>query len=188
MIYWPFRFSRCFSLANGVCLRFHWFDFWMKFWNACRRTFSLCLRGGGGLSGALCRFMSSSIVDLAWGWGECMSRRDGLGAGITSTLLSPGDFLKYEKTQYICLLPILKQSINLFFDITRFTVFCSTTGGHSSSMNTNNFKRGAENQVRMWSFSLSCCWDWEQTALHGTIFELTTCRGPCSTLLTTHTN
>ena len=26
-----------------------------------------------------------------------MSRRDGLVAGITSTLLSPGDFLKHEK-------------------------------------------------------------------------------------------
>lgn len=61
------------------------------------RTFSLCLRGAGGLSGAWCLFTSSSIVDLAWGCGECMSRREGraAGVGITSTTLSsPGDFLE----------------------------------------------------------------------------------------------
>lgn len=66
-----------------------------------RRTFSLCFRGGGGLSGALCLFTSSSIVDFAWVWGECMSLRDGLAAGVgtTSTPLSPGDFLRHKHTR-----------------------------------------------------------------------------------------
>lgn len=64
-------------------------------------TFSLCLRGGGGLSGVLCLFTSSSIVDLAWGWGECMSLREGLAAGVgtTSPPLSPGDFLDTHRQQ-----------------------------------------------------------------------------------------
>ena len=67
---------------------------------AWRHTFSLCLRDGGGLSLALCLFTSSSIVDLAWGWGECISRREGLAAGVgtSSTPLSPGDFLKETQT------------------------------------------------------------------------------------------
>lgn len=66
-----------------------------------RHTFSLCFRGGGGLSGALCLFTSSSIVDFAWVWGECMSLRDGLAAGVgtTSTPLSPGDFLRHKHTR-----------------------------------------------------------------------------------------
>lgn len=65
-----------------------------------RGTFSLCFRGGGGLSGPPCRFKSSSIVDFAWDWGECMSLREGLAAGVgtTSPPLSPGDFLKCTNT------------------------------------------------------------------------------------------
>lgn len=64
--------------------------------NSRRYTLSLCLRGCGGLSGAPCLFTSSSIVDLACGWGECISRREGRAAGVgtTSSPPSPGDFLK----------------------------------------------------------------------------------------------
>lgn len=68
----------------------------------CNSTFSLCRRGGRGLSLAGCLFTSSSIVDFAWGCGECMSLKEGLaaGVGIASIPPSPGDFLKSPKTYY----------------------------------------------------------------------------------------